>query len=834
MHFQKVQALRGPNIWANFPVLEAWVDLGEYGDCSSDELPGFNDRLMAWLPTMIEHRCSVGERGGFFQRLRRGTYPAHILEHITLELQTLAGHPVGYGKARDTSEEGVYRLAVEYEEEDLARACLETARELLLAAIHDRPFDIEGEVARLREFCRQVSPDATTAALLCAARRRKIPVLRLGEKEPLIQLGQGSRQCRLLGTQTDRTGALAASIAQDNELTRGLLIAAGVPVPQGRPVSEAEDAWVATEEVGLPAIVKQRYGHRRRGSNTPLTSREEVLAAYQAAAEETSSLMVERYVAGPQWRLLVVGDEVVSAVHRGQAGPEEVSDRLHPEVAGRAIDAVRAVGLDVAGVDIVAGDIGRPLEDQGGVVVAVIDRPGLALHLNSVTGAPQKGCGGHPTRCAEAIMDHLFPEGETGRIPVAAVTGVNGKTTTTRLMAHILGRIHRCVGMTCTEGIFIDGRRIESGDCSGPLSARTVLRNPAVDAAVFETARGGILRAGLGYDRCDVAVVTNIDDGDHLGMSGIDTPEQLAQVKRVIVEAVHEGGVAVLKANDPLVAGMAEHCRGGVVFFALDGEDPVLVAHRASNGRAAFVRDNHVILAEGEQEIPLVPLEQVPLTHGGRIGFQVENVLAAAAAVWNLGVPCEQIRVGLETFGFELDSLPGRFNLFDVRDATVVLDYGHNPSSLERLLEVLEQLPHQRRLAVYSTAGDRRDIDLVRQGELLGGAFDSVYLFEDHYLRGRQPGEIIGLFRQGLERRGRARQVHEIQGAVAAMEAALQAVRPGELLLIQADVVDESVDFMHAYLARGQCREITFDEAVQLAQRIPILAAAGSDVVGGW
>jgi cyanophycin synthetase len=344
------------------------------------------------------------------------------------------------------------------------------------------------------------------------------------------------------------------------------------------------------------------------------------------------------------------------------------------------------------------------------------------------------------------------------------------------------------------------------------------LQNPLVEAAVLETARGGILRAGLGFDRCDVAVVTNIDGGDHLGTGGIDTPEQLAKVKRVIVEAVSRDGAAVLKADDPLVAAMAEHCPGSVVFFCRDANHPILQAHRAKKGRAAFVRANQVFLAEGEQEIPLVRLDSVPLTHGGRIYFQVENVLAAAAAAWSLGIPCEAIRVALETFGADLDSLPGRFNLFEVRGATVVLDYGHNPSSLERLLEVLAEMPHRRRSAVYSTAGDRRDCDLVRQGELLGEHFDRVFLFEDHYLRGRQAGEIIALFRRGTAGGARVKEIREIQGAVPAMEAALAALRPGELLLIQADTVDESVDFMRNFVTtRGKAREISFEEAVELA-----------------
>jgi cyanophycin synthetase len=753
MEFRKVLALRGPNIWANYPVLEAWLDLGTLRESASDELPGFNERLMAWLPTLVEHRCSVGTRGGFFERLRRGTYPAHILEHVALELQTLAGTEVGFGRTRATSEEGVYKVVVEYEEEELGRACLESARQLCLAAVHGQPFEVPAELDRLRELARRVGPGAGTEAITRAARQRRIPVLRLNAGG-LLQLGQGVHRRRVLGAQTDRTGALAEAIADDPELVRTLLQVAGVP----------------------------------------------------AAAEDSPAPAAD-------WRLLVVGERLVAAARRlGDGRFADVTDQVHPEVAALAVEAARVVGLDVAGIDVAAADVGHPLEGQGGVVTAVDARPDLALHLRPASGA------GQPV--GEAIVERLFPAGETGRIPSVAVTGVNGKTTTTRLIAHIVARTHRRVGMTCTEGIFIDGRRIEAGDCSGPQSARAVLQNPKVEAAVMETARGGILRAGLGFDRCDVAVVTNIAEGDHLGVAEVDTPEQLARVKRTVVEAVAPTGAAVLKADDPLVAAMAEHCPGGVVFFARDGNHPVVVGHRAARGRAAFVRDNHVILAEGGQEIPLVSLEDVPLTHGGHIGFQVENALAAAAAAWSLGVPCEAIRVALESFAADLEKVPGRFNLLEIEGATVIVDYGHNASALACLIEAMNEFPHRRRLAVYSTAGDRRDCDLVRMGALLGDAFDHVILYEDHYLRGRKEGEIIALFRKGLAGGRRVSTVEEVRGAVKAMEVGLAAARPGDLLLVQADVIDETIDFFQRQLASGAAhgREIDFREALAVGQ----------------
>jgi len=891
MELRKVLALRGPNIWANYPVLEAWVDLKELKDSSSDELPGFNDRLTAWLPGMIEHRCSIGERGGFFERLRRGTYLAHILEHVTIELQTLAGTPVGFGRARETSEAGVYKVAVAYQEEELGRACLEAARELCLAAVYDRPYDLPVEVQKLRELAYQVCLGPSTRSIVRAAKERGIPVRRLNS-ESLVQLGYGAKARRILTAETDRTGAIAESIAQDKELTRTLLRAVGVPVPEGRSVSDAEDAWDAALEIGSPVVVKPQYGNQGRGVTTNLTTREQVMAAYEAAQAEGRAILVERYAPGADYRLLVIGGQFVAASRRESAQvigdgrstirqlidvvnsdprrsddhataltkikleaialatlaeqgftpdsvPAEgirvlirrnanlstggtaadVTDRVHPEVIARAIEAARIVGLDIAGVDVVALDIGRPLESQGGVVVEVNAGPGLRMHLEPSSGMPRP--------VGEAIVRTLFPDGQNGRIPIVAVTGVNGKTTTTRFISHILASLGRKVGMTCTDGIFIDGRRIDAGDCSGPLSAQTVLLNPAVDAAVLETARGGILRAGLGFDRCDVAVVTNIGEGDHLGLSDIETLEKLAQVKRCVVDVVLPEGSAVLKADDPLVAAMAPKCKGSVIYFAQRADDPVIAEHCKNGGRAVFVRHDVIIVAEGEVEIPLVALANVPLTHGGRIGFQIENALAAAAAVWAMGVPRDAIRAGLESFAADLDKVPGRFNLLEIGGATVIIDYGHNVSSLSAVIDAIEQFPHERRTVVYSAAGDRRDCDMIRQGELLGDAFDRVILYEDHYPRGRADGEIMGLFRRGLAGAARAREIQEFHGNLKAIESALRNARPGELVVVQADVIDETLDYIRRYLACNDAsREIDLRQALEASASAAVIYAS--------
>jgi cyanophycin synthetase len=864
MQIQKVFKLRGPNVWANFPVLEVWVDLEELEQSPSDVIPGFNERLMAWLPSMIEHRCSEGERGGFFERLRRGTWMGHILEHVTLELQSLAGTPVGFGRAREMSSPGLYKVAIEYKDENVAMASLQTAFDLLMAAIHDRPFDVQPEIEKLRELVHDVCLGPSTAAIVAAAKDRDIPCMRLNN-DSLVQIGYGARQRRICAAETDRTGAIAESIAQDKHLTRTLLKAAGVPVPEGRPVTDVEDAWRAAQELGGAVVVKPLDGNHGRGVATNLTTREQVAAAYEVAINEGSKVVVERYITGDDYRLLVVGNHLVAAAWRepahviGDGGrtirelvdeankdprrsdghgtvlsfikldptalavvaeqgftPDsvppsgtkvlirrnanlstggtatDVTDLVHPEIARRAVDAARMIGLDIAGIDVVARDISRPLREQGGAVIEINAGPGLRMHL-----APSKGT---PRPVGRAIVDMMFPETQSGRIPIVAVTGVNGKTTTTRLLAHIVASTGKRVGMACTDGIYFNGERIDEEDCSGPQSARAVLMNPQVEVAVLETARGGILREGLGFDRCDIAVVTNIGEGDHLGQADIQTVEQLAKVKRAIVEAMGPGGYAVLNAEDPLVADMAKYCPGKAAFFAKSGTHPLIVQRRSEGARVAFVRDHAIALAEGEYEFTLLNLDRIPLTIAGRIGFQVENVLAASAACWALGLPAEQIRLGLESFSAQMDKVPARFNVFEIAGATVIVDYGHNPSSLSAIMEAIDSFPAQLRTAVYSVAGDRRDCDIIRQGELLGGAFDRVLLYEDHYLRGRQPGEIIGLLRAGLANSHRAKEMHAFNTWSSAADAALRLVRPGDLLLGQADDVDQAVNYLRAYL----------------------------------
>jgi cyanophycin synthetase len=863
MEFYRTWALRGPNRWARCTALEVEVSLGELQGTTTDRIPGFGDRLGAWLPSLERSPAAGNGESGFHAQVRRGVHLAHVLQHVALELQRLAGSDVSFGLVREVIRDGLSCVVVEYEEEALGRAALDAARALIEAAAHDRPYDAAAEVARLRALGHEVRLGPSTGAIVRAARRRNIPARRLNEGS-FVVLGQAARQRRVWTAETDGTSAVAQEIAQDKQLTRALLGAVGVPVPDGRPVQDAEDAWSAAGGVGLPVVVKPQYGNQGRGVATNLSTREQVEQAYAAAREQSAYVMVERFVPGADHRLLVVGERMVAAALREPAlvvgdgrstvaelvaqanrdprrsdghatalsfikldviglavlaeegyTPEsvpaagarvlirrnanlstggtatDVTDRVHPEVAARAVEAAQAVGLDIAGVDVVAEDIGRPLEEQGGAVVEVNAGPGLRMHLEPSAGTPRD--------VGAAVVDMLFPHGETGRVPVVAVTGVNGKTTTTRLLAHLLRQAGHRVGMTCTDGTYLDGRRTEVHDCSGPRSARNVLLNPRVTAAVLETARGGILREGLGFDYCDVAVVTNIGRGDHFGLRGIETPEELARVKRTVVEAVAPWGAAVLNVQDPLVTAMGAHCPGKVTYFARDADHPTIRAQRAAGGRAVLVRRGALVLAEGEGEQELAPLERVPLTHGGAVAFQVENALAAAAAAWALRVPAQALRAGLESFRGDAGQTPGRFNVFRLDGATVIVDYAHNLSAVAALVEAVNQFPGRERTLVF-TGCNRQDAEVVEMGQLLGGAFDRVILYADRGHSGRADGELNALLRRGLAAAGRAAEVTETPGELTAIEAALRAARPGALIVLGIEAIEETLTALKARL----------------------------------
>jgi len=591
-------------------------------------------------------------------------------------------------------------------------------------------------------------------AILEAATVRGIPSLPIGTGD-LIQLGWGSRQRRIRGAANDRSSAIAVAITRDAVLCRRLLATAGIPVPgQARPA-------------GATQVLPE--------------------AMVDAAVAPGGETLTPDLVPGDLHRLVVAGGRVVAATG-GAAG--DLTEEVHPQVAAHAVEAARVVGLDVCGIDLFCHTLRQPLELQGGAVVAVDPDPDLRMHV-----APADDRAG---RIGDAILGALFGHGEDGRIPVVAVTGVNGKTTTVRLIAAMFAASGLRVGMTNTDGVFVDGRQTDSGDCSGPRSARSVLLHPDADAAVLETARGGILREGLGFDRCSVAVVTNIGTGDHLGLDHIDRVADLAAVKQVIVANVAPTGAAVLNAADPLVAAMARTCPGEVILFAADPMLPGMAEHRARGGRCVHVADGRVSAVAGHAVSWRMPLGAIPVTRGGILGFQVQNVLAATAAAWAAAVPWTAIETALADFDATPSSVPGRFNEFHIGGATVFADYGHNPDALAALVQGLDGMAATRRSIVISAAGDRRDEDIVAQGRIVGAAFDRVLLYQDAAQRGRADGEVMALLRQGLRDAARVSEIEEIHGEFVAIDRALDHVRPGEICLILIDQVAEALTHLAA------------------------------------
>jgi len=857
MEVSRIRALRGPNLWCRQTVIEAIVSCTEV-ERIIDNVEAFENRLRARFPDIDILRTSSQEPADSM---------AHALAYAALRLQTAAGCQVVFSRAAPTTELGVYQVVVEYSEEAVGRLAFDLAERLCIAAMQDLPFDLTEGLLRLRDLNEDIRLGPSTGAIVQSALRRNIPYRRLTEGS-LVQFGWGRRQRRIQAAETDRSGAIAESIAQDKELTKSLLAAAGVQVPEGRCANSAEDAWAAACEIGGAVVLKPRDGSQGKGVAVNIQGREQIEAAYAAASGYGSEVIVERYFPGHDFRLLVVGDKLVAAARRdppqvigdGERSiaelveqinadplrgeghgssltrirldeialatmaaqnydalsvPEkgvlvtlrnnahlstggtatDVTDHVHPELAATAVAAAQMVGLDVCGIDLVSENVYEPLDKQGGCIVEVNAAPGLRMHLS-----PSFGKG---RAVGDAIVDCMFPEGENGRIPLVAVAGTNGKTTTVRLIAHLIAGTGACVGMTNSDGVYIGNGRIDTGDCSGPRSARNVLLHPDVDAAVFETARGGILREGLGFDRCDVAVVTNVGTGDHLGLSFISTVEDLAIVKRVIVENVAPEGMAVLNAADPIVAAMAQNCPGSVTFFAVDRNNPILATHKAQGRRTVYVEDGAIVLAEGAFE-HRISMDGIPLVRGGTIGFQVDNAMAALAAAWALGLDWAAIQAGVATFVNDAQTAPGRFNVFSYRGATLIADYGHNPDAIMALVQAVDAMPASRRSVVISGAGDRRDIDIRRQTEILGDAFDEVILYQDMCQRGREDGEVLALLRQGLVNAKRATQLQEIRGEFLAIDTALAGLREGELCLILIDQVEEALAHIAGRVSEGQ------------------------------
>ena len=721
----RINYLRGPNIWTYRPVMEVWLDLGELEDCPSNTLPGFTDRLTTWLPALIEHHCGVGERGGFIQRLQEGTWAGHILEHVVIELLNLAGMPTGFGQTRSTSRPGVYRMVFRARDEQVARSALEQGHRLLMAAINDEPFDVKAAAEAVRTQIDDCYLGPSTAAIVGAATDRGIPHIRLNDGN-LVQLGYGAAQRRIWTAETDKTSAIAEGIAGNKDLTKTLLKSCGVPVPEGEVVDGPEAAWEVAQDIGLPVVVKPLDGNHGRGVSLELTERADVEAAFKVAETEGSEVIVESFIPGEEHRLLVVGGKVVAAARgeslwivgngrstvvqlideqlnsdprRGEAEefPLETiildrepamrlllerqgliadsvpadglrvlvqrngnvaidcTDDVHPDVAHAASLAARVVGLDIAGIDMVVTDVSKPLAPQRGAVVEVNAGPGLLMHLKPAEGLPRP--------VGKAIADHLFDEGESGRVPIVGVAGSAGTTQIARLVAWLLHLSGKHVGLACRDGLFLGSRRVEGGDRANFASGQRLLMNREVEAIVLENGAATILNDGLAYDRCAVGVVTDLRGAEApvapaLAEHDIHETEQVFKVLRTQVDVVLPDGVAVLNASDARLLEMAELCDGGVILYDIDHHNPALVAHRAQGGRTVSVDGHHVLLTHnGHTPVRCADLDSAAarrMTAGVADqpvpGTSVRCLLAAAAVAWSLGISPELISAGLETF----------------------------------------------------------------------------------------------------------------------------------------------------------------------------------------
>ena len=861
----RVRALRGPNYWRLAPVVACDLALGSLDHVSSVEMPGFTDRLIAALPTLEEHTCSVGHRGGFIERLREGTYLPHVLEHVALELQTRAGSDVHFGRVVPSGDEGVWWVIVAYEDEEVGVRAMHEAVALLRACISDEPFDAEALTEELCNLRESVRLGPSTQAIVDEAQRRGIPVHRLNSHS-LVRLGMGRNLRRIQATMSDYTSGIAIEIAQNKDDTKRALDLVGLPVPSGDVAGSLEEALEIARDVGFPVILKPLDGNHGRGISPQLDDEGALRAAWPLTIRVSRHAVVEKFFTGRDHRALVVNGKLVACAERVPAhvvgdgahsirelidianadprrgighrnvltkllmddeteqylrengyGSDSVpaagervvlrptanlstggtsidrTDEMHPENIMACETAANIVGLDIAGIDIISADIAVPFHENGGVIIEVNAAPGIRMHTHPAEGTPRN--------VGAAIIDMLYPSGSKADIPIIAVTGTNGKTTTTRLIAHLFGRTGRRVGFTTTDGVYIDNRRVISGDMTGPFSANIVLSNPTVDVAVLETARGGILRAGLGFDECDVGIVLNVTS-DHLGMGGINTLQQLADVKGVIPAVVKRDGAAILNADDALVLGMQERVTGDVVLFSLqpEGQNPDFEQHLERNGVAARIENDSFVIRRGRVRIPIAAQHEVPLMMGGAARFQRQNILAAILAAYVQGMRYDEIRSGLLTFFPSPTTTPGRLNMIRVGEGNVLVDYAHNAAAVSGLIDFTMRLPATRRIGVIASPGDRRDEDIRSLGRLTS-KLDYVIIREDCDKRGRPPGQAADLLRAGLREGGMSEdRIELVPDELEAVDRAASMIRKGDLVIVLADHVERVVTRLGASL----------------------------------
>ncbi|NCS23175.1 MAG: cyanophycin synthetase [Microcystis aeruginosa BS13-02] len=869
MKILRTQTLRGPNYWSirRDKLIVMRLDLEDLAEKPSNEIPGFYEGLIDVLPSLVEHYCSPGYRGGFFERVRTGTYMGHIIEHIALELQELAGTPVGFGRTRSTSTPGVYNVVFEYVDEQAGRYAGRAAVRLCQSIVDTGTYskeELAQDLADLRDLCNNAALGPSTETIVKEAQARNIPWLLLSARA-MVQLGYGVHQKRIQATLSSFSGILAVELACDKEGTKTILKDGGIPVPRGTVIQYLDELSAAIEEVGgFPIVIKPLDGNHGRGISIDVKNQQEAEEAYDlaSAASKTRSVIVERYYKGTDHRILVINGKVAAVAERipahvvgdGHSTVEELiditnrdpnrgdghanvltkitidktalnvlekqgyeltsilahgeiaylratanlstggiavdrTDEIHPENVWIAQRVAKLIGLDIAGIDVVTEDIRKPLKEVDGVIVEVNAAPGFRMHV-----APSRGL---PRNIAAPVIDMLFPPGTPSRVPILAITGTNGKTTTSRLISHICRQTGKVVGFTTTDGVYIDDYLVEKGDNTGPYSASMILKDPTVEIAVLETARGGILRSGLAFNQCDVGVVLNVA-ADHLGIGDIDTIEQMAKVKSVVAEVVSAEGYAVLNADDPLTVSMAEKVKGRVAYFSMSPDNPIIHDHIRRGGMAAIYENGYLSILEGEWTLRIEEAVNIPVTMQGMAPFMIANALAACLATFVQGIDIELIRQGVRTFKPSVAQTPGRMNLFDLGHHHALIDYAHNPAGYEAVGGFVGNWSGEK-VGVVGGPGDRRDDDLILLGKLSAQMFDRIIVKEDNDTRGRRRGEVADLILRGISQENASLRPEVILDETEALEKALSTVSEGGLVVIFPESVTQAIDLIEKH-----------------------------------
>jgi cyanophycin synthetase len=876
MQIIEIKILRGPNYWSNYrkKLIVLKLDLQKLEEFPTNKIKGFAERLKAAIPSLHGHRCSKGHEGGFFERVKEGTWMGHVIEHIALEIQSLAGMEVGFGRTRSTGLNGVYNVVFSYREESVGVYAAKASVAIAQSLVDGIEYDLSADISAMRRMRERERLGPSTASIVEEAVARDIPFIRLNN-ESLIQLGYGKNQVRFRATMTDRTSSIAVDLAGNKDETKRMLKEAAIPVANGMCISAEEQVKEAIDTIKFPLVFKPLDGNHGKGASINVKTEEEAMAAFHHAKQYSRRIIVEKFISGYDFRVLVINHRFIAAALRepahvtgnGQSSIQQlideenkdprrgyghenvlteisidketmdqlakykytletvlnkgekcylkgtanlstggtstdVTDIMHPTNIFTCERISRVIGLDLCGIDIMATNLMEPLEISGGVVLEVNAAPGFRMHL-----APAKGL---PRNVAAPVIDMLYPPGKSCRIPIIAVTGTNGKTTTTRLIAHIVKNNGYRVGFTTSDGIYVQNSMLTRGDTTGPVSAEFILKDPTVEFAVLETARGGILRSGLGFGRCDVAVVTNIQE-DHMGLSDINTLQDMANVKGVVVKSVKRDGYAVLNADNAHCVSLRNGLDCNVAFFSLDENNPVITEHCKHGGIAAIYENGYITIKKGEWKFRIDKVINIPLTFGGKVSFMIANVLAATLASYVYGFQIEDVKTNLKTFIPSAAQTPGRMNVFDFKEYKVLIDFAHNPDGFRGIKEFLSSVESPYKIGIITGTGDRRDDDIRAMGKISAEMFDHIIIRQDKFLRGRKAEDIVSLLVEGIKQADPAKSYEYIPKEVEALRHAFTLAKPGTFIVALSDVIDNAIEVVQSYLEKER-------EGIELAQ----------------